>query len=88
VRIGFDETTPLLIGMTTEANIITQEKDAALLIPASAVVEDAVWIVGKNGKLTRKTVTIGIRGEEEIEVLSGLRETDKIAATPNAEATP
>lgn len=71
VRIGFTEETPLLIGMTAETNIIISERDDALLVPSSAVIEKSVWVV-EGDKLTRQRVEIGASGPEETEIRGGL----------------
>jgi len=63
VRIAFARTAPLQIGMTAETNIVTREKKNALLIPASAVSNKAVWKVA-GGRLVHQSVVIGVNGTE------------------------
>jgi multidrug efflux system membrane fusion protein len=82
VRIGFAEDVPLRIGMTAEANIITGRRDNALLVPAAAVDGARVWIV-EDGKLAPRTVEVGARGEEQVEITSGLAETDSVVLRPS-----
>lgn len=77
VRITFTEDVPLLIGMTTENNIILNKVDNALLIPASAVKKDQVWLVEDN-KLSLKKIEIGAKDLKMAEVISGLNEKDEI----------
>jgi membrane fusion protein, multidrug efflux system len=43
VRISLPADTPLMIGMTTETNIVLRRSDNALLVPVGAVQQDAVW---------------------------------------------
>ena len=76
-RAYFDlpDTTPLLIGMSVEANIVVHEKDNALLVPAEAVIENALYQV-VNGRIAKTPVTIGVRGSRFVEILSGLDEKD------------
>jgi len=83
VRIEFTEPAPFMIGMTAETNIIVSEKKDALLLPASAVNDNAVWRVA-GGRLQKMPVSIGIRGTDKVEVTGGLGETDQIAAAPDA----
>lgn len=82
VRISLDGDTPLKIGMTAETNIILEEKKDALLVPASAMSDGAVWLV-KNGVAQRQAVETGIKGLEDVEVLSGLTEGDVLAQKPD-----
>jgi RND family efflux transporter MFP subunit len=73
VRLALPENTPLLIGMSVEANIITAESQDAWLIPAEALSDSKVYLVA-NGKLHLQAVTTGIRGTRMVEVKSGLSE--------------
>lgn len=78
VRISIDGQTPLMIGMTTETNIITQEKDSALMIPLTAFKNGQVIAV-KNAKAQEVVVKTGIKTSQEIEILSGIEKEDAIA---------
>ena len=86
VRIQLAEDTPLLIGMTAETNIVVAEHQNALLVPAAAVVGDKVWRVA-NSRLTQQAVSIGIKGTDKIEILSGLSDHDQIVANANGSFT-
>jgi RND family efflux transporter MFP subunit len=86
VYMDLPEDTPLLIGMTTEANIITKEHDQALLIPAAAITEkNHIWTAKKQGSslIAKKTkIKTGIAGGEFIEIVDGLGESDIIILPP------
>lgn len=71
VRALLPEDSPLLIGMTTEINIVVAEHPEAWLMPASAVVEDKVLAV-EDGVVVAKPVRLGIRGRSQVEVLDGI----------------
>lgn len=74
-RISIADGTPLKFGMTIEANIITEKKDDALLIPTSFLIDqDNVRL--KNKKITK--VKVGIKGGQYTEILEGLSEGDTI----------
>ncbi|MFO1371507.1 MAG: efflux RND transporter periplasmic adaptor subunit [Candidatus Competibacteraceae bacterium] len=83
VRISPEGDSPLRIGMTTEVNIIVIEQTNALLVPATAVVDSAVWVL-RDGRLHRQPVQVGIVGELKTEIVSGLSETDIIVLHPTA----
>ncbi|WP_133140632.1 efflux RND transporter periplasmic adaptor subunit [Legionella genomosp. 1] len=83
VRVSFTKKNPLKIGMTAETNIIYYENKHALLVPASAVIDDKVWLV-KNGRLKQLPVKTGAKGEHEVEILSGLSTDDLIAVSPDS----
>lgn len=78
VRVSIEGNTPLLIGMTAETNIITQEKDRALMVPASAVKGNELWIM-KDGKPVKTTISKGIVTDKKVEILEGISEGDTIA---------
>ncbi|KTC68864.1 membrane fusion protein [Legionella birminghamensis] len=82
VRVRFTQENPLKIGMTAETNIIFYENKHALLVPSSAVMNDKVWLV-KNGRLKLLSVKTGAKGEEQVEIMSGLSVDDLIAVSPD-----
>jgi len=84
VRIRFSEKTPLMIGMTTETNIIIREAADALLLPSGAVMQGNVWLVEEN-KLVKRKVTIGAKGIKQTEILNGIVADDLIVLKPEAE---
>lgn len=79
VYLSLPDETPLRIGMSVEANIITQSKQGVLLVPAEAVANSHVYIV-RNGRLTRTEIKTGIRGTRNVEVTEGLKEGDRIVS--------
>ena len=81
VRIGLPDDTPLLIGMTTEINIVVKEVADALLVPTNAVRDGAVWVVA-DGRVTRRPVKLGIAGDARTQVLSGLKPDEAVVQDP------
>ena len=71
--LDLPDDTPLMIGMSVEANIIVREAKDALLLPAETIFEDTVQVVSGD-RLEKRNVTTGIRGSPYIEVLEGLAE--------------
>ncbi|MCX2723875.1 efflux RND transporter periplasmic adaptor subunit [Roseibium salinum] len=87
VYLDLPEETPLRIGMTAEINIITREKDDALLVSAAAFDGSTVQVVGAEGRIALATVETGIRGTRAIEILEGLAPDARIVMPFNAELT-
>jgi RND family efflux transporter MFP subunit len=85
VYLALPDTTPLRIGMSVEANIITQEVANAVLVPSEAVRGNAVFMV-ENGVVVRKPVTIGIRGARMVEIKAGLKDGDRIISPAPTDA--
>jgi len=78
IRIALPNDTPLKPGMSVEANVVTREKQDALLVPREAAQGTYVSVINGN-HAERRPVTFGIRGTRAIEVLSGLTEGERIA---------
>ncbi len=83
VRIALPPASPLMIGMTTELNVIVRRVANALLVPADAVADGRVWLVVE-GRATAREVTVGIKGRQRFEITAGLGETDTVILAPPA----
>lgn len=79
VKMALPDDTPLQPGMSVESNIVTREKANALLIPADALQGNAVFVIDGN-RVRRREVAIGIRGTRAVEVLSGLKDGERVAS--------
>ena len=69
--------TPLMIGMSVEANIIVREAKDVVLVPAEAVIDDRLQ-VAENGRVVSRRVDVGIRGSGLVEVRSGVAAGDLV----------
>ncbi|ALM53969.1 efflux RND transporter periplasmic adaptor subunit [Halomonas huangheensis] len=77
VYLELPEGTPLRIGMSVEANIITRVVNNAQLLPIEAFQQDEVFIVD-NDEAQRRTLDVGIRGTERVEVVTPLEEGTQV----------
>lgn len=82
VTLNVDDPDNLLkVDMTARVNIKIGEKDKALLIPLSALKTNTGGqhvSVLRGGKTENVTVTTGLTNNENVEILSGLQEGDKL----------
>jgi membrane fusion protein, multidrug efflux system len=83
VRIGLPDDTPLRVGMSVEANIISREKLDAVLVPANAVVHNSLFAI-EDGRARLRKVEIGIRGAGFVEILQGASEGESVASPATA----
>jgi RND family efflux transporter MFP subunit len=96
VRLNLPDDTPLMIGMTVEANIILREARGAVLVPPAAVVlpdrprgatapgttrTATLWVVEKE-TAQRREVEIGVQGPRATEVLRGLAAGEAVILAP------
>jgi RND family efflux transporter MFP subunit len=79
IRIDLPDDTPLKPGMSAEANIVTREKPNALLIPSDAVQGSSVFVID-GSRVKKREVKIGIRGTRAVEILAGLKESERVAS--------
>jgi len=70
-------------GMTADIIIETAKKENVLIVSKRAV-EDIngkkIVKVYKKGALEEREITVGLKGDEYLEVLSGLKEGDQVVA--------
>lgn len=81
VRLLLEDTPNLPLGLTLEVNIVTKRVPRALLIPATAVRGEQVWIV-ENGRARPRKIRTGITGTDEVQILRGLRAGEKVIGEP------
>jgi len=81
VRIRLADPAKLQVGMTVDANLVVSERQNALLVPASAIQNGAVWVVS-DGRLHRQTLRIGVAGGARSEILEGLAGDAQIVEMP------
>jgi ABC exporter DevB family membrane fusion protein len=84
VTEGADE---LKLGMTVDVRVLVSHKDKVLVMPKRLVPlgarEATVLVSGPNGREPR-VVKLASRDDENVEILSGLREGDRISVAPRA----
>jgi RND family efflux transporter MFP subunit len=68
-------------GMSAVAHLHVRTAVDAVAVPASAVFTadggDAVWLV-RDGRATRQAVTVGVQGEELVQIVTGLDLGDRV----------
>jgi RND family efflux transporter MFP subunit len=72
----------LVQGMYAEISLVLTQKDAALTVPLQAVVrngsEATVLVVNTQNRLEERRVQLGLESNNRVEVLSGLKEGDRV----------
>lgn len=77
VRIALPADTPLRVGMTADCNIIVAERADALLVPATAIAGDKLWVI-RDGRLAEQAVTLGAGRDGLVEIRAGLAADDLV----------
>lgn len=77
-----EENSDIRSGMTADIDIITNFKSEVLLVPSRAIMRDGrakkVRILKENDKIETVDVSVGIEGSETVEILSGIKEGDRV----------
>lgn len=89
VRVDFADTDPRVkVGMTSNVDILTAQKDNVLLLPNSALLPQGsgrvVQIRGADGKVEDVPVQVGISDGTQTEIVSGVTEGQEVIALPGA----
>jgi multidrug efflux pump subunit AcrA (membrane-fusion protein) len=72
-------------GTSVQISVLAQSIPDALLVPAAALISapdgaPAVMVVGPDNHAHQKSVKVGIRQDDEVQVLDGLHEGDKVVS--------
>jgi RND family efflux transporter, MFP subunit len=81
VRIALPENAPFFIGMTAECNILIAQRDHALLIPNTSIVNHGIWLI-KHDETFYQPVTTGEKNADKTEILSGISDQDVVILNP------
>ena len=80
IRVSVSGALP--VGTPVEIAIVAEERPNALIVPAAAIVREenktTVFAVGTDNKAHRRAVVVGIVSAEEAQIVSGLREGEKV----------
>jgi multidrug efflux pump subunit AcrA (membrane-fusion protein) len=88
-KVAFDTPPPgVKPGMTASVNVVLQKVDDAITVPTSAVsttgTTETVTVKAKNGTESTKVITIGLRGDNAVQITSGLSVGDQVVETSTA----
>ncbi len=83
VRLVLPDDTPLMIGMTVEANIVLRQTDQAVLVPPAALRDGRVFVV-QGETVQPRPVEVGVQGPRAVEILRGLQRGEAVVLDPPA----
>jgi RND family efflux transporter MFP subunit len=72
---------PLRLGMTGTVDFILARKEHILTLPAAVLIErggETFVFVVENGKASQRSIQIGIRNEQVVEIVAGLRSGERV----------
>jgi RND family efflux transporter MFP subunit len=83
VRLVLPGDTPLMIGMTVEANIVLRQTEDAVLVPPAAIRDGRVFVVQQE-TVQPRPVELGVQGPRAVEILRGLQSGEAVVLDPPA----
>jgi RND family efflux transporter MFP subunit len=83
VRLILPDDTPLMIGMTVEANIVLRQAEDAVLVPPAALRDGRVFVV-QSETVQARPVEVGVQGPRAVEILRGLQRGEAVVLDPPA----
>lgn len=79
-------------GMFARGQIEVMQKSQALFIPKEALLEKngeySIFVITENNKAENRNVKLGLRNDQEVEIISGLKAGDMVAVTNLARLRP
>jgi hypothetical protein len=80
IRVAVSGALP--VGTPVEIAILAEQRANTLIVPADAIVREenktAVFVLGSDNKAHRRGVVVGLVSAEEAQIVSGLREGEKV----------
>jgi RND family efflux transporter MFP subunit len=84
VQLIFDNSDLLLKpGIFGQVSIITEIRSKTLVIPNEALIDNQFVFIIENGKAVKKKVTTGLKSDNKVEILNGIRAGDLIIVKGN-----
>lgn len=78
--VGADQT--VLLGMTANVSFLAENSTASITLPLTALFQKdgkpAIWIVGKDGKVTLRPVALADFGEDGVHISEGLKSGERV----------
>jgi multidrug efflux pump subunit AcrA (membrane-fusion protein) len=80
IRVSVSGALP--VGTPVAISIVAEQRPNALIVPADAIVREedktTVFVVGADKKAHRRSVVVGLVSTEEAQIVSGVREGEKV----------
>lgn len=78
IEVGFPPGSGLIPGTLATVEVQVASREDAVQVPTSAVTDGAVWVVGEDDLVARRSVQVGLEGSDRVEIVSGLEPGDQV----------
>jgi membrane fusion protein, multidrug efflux system len=78
VEVEFPRDARLIPGTLATVQVRVAAREEAVFVPRAAVRDQAVWIVGEDGRVARRPVAVGLQDRDRVEVSSGVAAGERV----------
>lgn len=78
VEVAFPPGTRLIPGTLSTVEVRVASREDAVQVPRSAVRDGSVWVIGEDGRATRRAVVVGLEARDQVEIVSGLEPGEQV----------
>jgi membrane fusion protein, multidrug efflux system len=84
VEVGFPPTAGLIPGTLATVLIEVAQAERAVQVPRAAVRDGQVWLIGDDGRVTRRAVQIGLQSRDRVQIVTGLEPGERVVVEGGA----
>jgi RND family efflux transporter MFP subunit len=84
VEVGFPPTAGLIPGTLATVMIEVAQAERAVQVPRAAVRDGQVWLIGADGRVTRRAVQVGLQSRDRVEIVTGLEPGERVVVEGGA----
>jgi membrane fusion protein, multidrug efflux system len=78
VEVEFPRETSLILGTLATVEVLIAARDEAVSVPRAALRDGIVWVIGDDGRASRRVVTTGLESRDRVEIASGVRAGEQV----------
>jgi membrane fusion protein, multidrug efflux system len=84
VEVAFPPAAGLIPGTLATVQVETAQRADAVQVPRAAVREGQLWVVGQDGRATRRVVQVGLQSRDRVEIVSGVEPGERVVVEGGA----
>jgi membrane fusion protein, multidrug efflux system len=84
VEVAFPPTAGLIPGTLATVQVQVASRADAVQVPRAAVRDAQVWVVGPDGRVTRRPVQVGLQSADRVEILAGIQPGERVVVEGGA----
>jgi membrane fusion protein, multidrug efflux system len=78
VEVSFPPTAGLIPGTLATVLVEVAQAERAVQVPRAAVRDGQVWLIGDDGRVTRRAVQVGLQSRDRVQIVTGLEPGERV----------